>query len=69
MGIKIDHEKCCVKNGKCVDCAAGEACAPCVGACPVGAISKEDVIKIDQERCIMCGACIAICKPEALSFE
>lgn len=69
MAILIDYEKCCVKNGQCENCETGSACAPCVSVCPVGAITKEDKIMIDHDRCIMCGACVATCKPEALSFE
>lgn len=36
--------------------------AACVGACPVGAMYKEDGLTIhDDETCIGCGACAAAC--------
>lgn len=69
MGIKIDHEKCCFKKSACEQCEGDIACAHCVEVCPVGAIEKDDVIKINEEQCILCGACVATCKQEALSFE
>lgn len=37
--------------------------APCVAACPVGALYKRDGLTLhDPERCIGCGACVAACK-------
>lgn len=36
--------------------------APCVAACPVGALYKRDGLTLhDPERCIGCGACVAAC--------
>lgn len=69
MALVIDHEKCCVKNGGCEKCDKGETCAHCVDVCPVQALTKDDVIKIDEERCILCGACVATCKQGALTIE
>lgn len=69
MPIKINHEKCCWKDGKCQSCSCGGTCIGCVEACPVDAISREDVVKIDLNKCIECGACITACKHDALSME
>lgn len=69
MALVIDHEKCCVSKGTCEKCEGGEICARCVEVCPVQAIEKKDKIEINQEACIMCGACVATCDQGALSFE
>ena len=66
MPLKIDYAKCCWQDSKCTSCCCGSTCVGCVEACPVGAISREDVVKIDTEKCIECGACIPACKHEAL---
>ncbi|NTW27060.1 MAG: 4Fe-4S binding protein [Candidatus Moranbacteria bacterium] len=44
---------------------------PLVGICPVGAITQDGFAApiIDQEKCITCGACVASCPYQALSFE
>lgn len=36
---------------------------PCMRACPVGAISKDEYSRavIDYSKCISCGACVAGC--------
>jgi len=68
--IKIDYEKCCWKDGKCITgCNCGEACTGCVEACPVQAITRKDKIEIDHSICLNCGVCINACKRGALSFE
>lgn len=60
MALVIDHEK----------CKGGDACARCVEVCPVQALEiKDKKIEVDQERCIMCGACVATCDQGAISFE
>lgn len=68
MAIKIDYEKCCWQDGKCTSCECGGACVGCVEACPVQAIKRDKTVVIDAEKCIDCGACIASCKHDALSF-
>lgn len=69
MTIKIDYSKCCWQDGKCTSCACGGACVGCVEACPVNAIVRADVVKIDEAKCINCGACVSSCKHDALSLE
>jgi len=58
--IKIEAEK-CPQDHKC----------PLIEICPVEAISQEgfNAPKIDQEKCIACGQCVASCAYETLSFE
>lgn len=69
MPIKIDYDKCCWKNGKCVSCNCGKACVGCVEACPVGALERKKQLILDTEKCIECGSCAAACKHEALTLE
>ena len=68
--IKIDYDKCCWKDGKCVSCGCGgstTACEGCVEACPVGALERKDKLVLDTDKCVDCGACVSACKHEALS--
>jgi anaerobic sulfite reductase subunit C len=45
-------------------------CKRCEKACKVGAIKVlEDKASIDTEKCILCGACIATCRKDALRAE
>ncbi len=37
------------------------ACARCVHACPVGAISLTGAISVDTEKCTGCGVCTTVC--------
>jgi Fe-S-cluster-containing hydrogenase component 2 len=47
--------------------------APCLMACPVGAITraKDDMktVTIDDETCIKCGTCVAVCPFGAMFFD
>lgn len=44
------------------------ACGSCVDACPMKAISLEEVAYADPEKCIGCGLCISSCPEGALSL-
>ncbi len=51
---------------RCMGCTAH----PCQEVCPRGAISFVDgVSRIDQEKCIKCGKCKAVCPYDAISHQ
>lgn len=47
----------CDLNGKCVE------------VCPVSAISIDDAVNIDEDKCILCSACITHCPGKAMEFK
>ena len=42
------------------------ACKVCIKACPYGAIEMQDAKARILERCTSCGACLEVCKQEAI---
>ncbi|HIC91805.1 MAG TPA: 4Fe-4S dicluster domain-containing protein [Syntrophaceae bacterium] len=56
MPAIIDKEKC-------------TTCGACVEACPVEAISLNDVAHINGDKCIECGTCISVCPNRAITLE
>ena len=67
--IKIDYDKCCWKDGKCVSCSCGGECDGCAEACPTGALERKDMVVLDEEKCIDCGVCMAACEHGAILTE
>lgn len=46
--------------------------APCLQVCPTGAISRdedEDLVLVDQTRCIGCAMCAIVCPFDAVTFH
>ncbi|MFZ7113303.1 MAG: 4Fe-4S dicluster domain-containing protein, partial [Desulfatiglandales bacterium] len=46
--------------------------APCMSACPVKAIYRDrdlDTVMVDQNACIGCRTCVAVCPFGAMSFN
>ena len=55
MAVKIDTDSCI-------------ACAACVDACPVDALSVNETAEVNADECIECAACVSSCPVEALSL-
>ncbi len=71
MPIVIDFSKCCWKEGTCKKCGCatdGDCCDGCAEACPTEAITRGDVISIDEDLCTECNACIDACPNDALTM-
>jgi NADH-quinone oxidoreductase subunit F len=74
--IHITEKKCpsktCVKLKKIfIEEELCKGCSKCSRICPVGAISGKikSAYKIDQEKCIKCGACIESCTFKAIKED
>lgn len=57
--IRFNKEKTLSVAEVCVQCEE----APCIGACPVSALSKDGLgrIVVDNSLCIRCGSCVKAC--------
>ena len=51
-----------------IDTDACIACGACETACPLDAITVEDVAVVDEDVCCECGACVSACAVDALSL-
>jgi Fe-S-cluster-containing hydrogenase component 2 len=69
MVLKIDYDKCCWKDGKCVQCSCSGKCTGCVEVCFSGALERKDVLVFHADKCNECGACVMACKHKALILE
>ncbi len=74
MVIKINYDKCCWKDGKCVSCTCKsggtkKACVGCVEVCPVGALTRGKKVMFNASECIDCGACVSACKHNAITMN
>lgn len=52
-----------------IECNQDIPCDPCVGSCPVGAISKKDLAsapKLDESTCTGCANCVPRCPGRAI---
>ena len=56
MPAKINKEEC-------------TACGQCVEACPVEAITVDDVAKVNEEECTDCGSCVDECPANAITLD
>lgn len=65
--IKINQKNC--KFASSEDCG-GVMCCEVSEVCPVEAfVVKDEVIEIDQGKCIECGACVVMCQQKAVEIE
>lgn len=46
-----------------------DGCRGCVEACPTGAVSLADKLRIDLGRCLFCTDCVDACPEQALSYS
>jgi len=44
-------------------------CRLCIGKCPVGALSLNNSIQVDETICIKCHACVKSCPVDAINFD
>ncbi|MEA3255478.1 MAG: 4Fe-4S binding protein [Candidatus Altiarchaeota archaeon] len=55
--IRVDTDKC------------PKGCSTCVEVCREEAIEFDKEIKLDEEKCTYCGACILVCPSEAITLK
>lgn len=56
MPAEIDKDKC-------------TGCGVCVDACPVEAITVNDIAIVDADTCVDCGSCVDECPNEAITLD
>ncbi len=45
-----------------------EGCRACAGACPTGAVSVTDRVRIDLGKCLFCADCASACPAQVITF-
>ncbi len=51
-----------------IDAESCSACAACIDACPLGAISLGDVAEVKQDTCVGCSLCVPSCPVGAIKM-
>jgi len=60
---QVQQLKAFVDEKKCVGCGV------CVNVCKMGAITVDDVAKVNLDRCIGCGICVGACPQGAITLK
>lgn len=66
--VKKNAERAIFTPKVCIQCDE----APCITSCPVGALSRDETlgtIKLDEEKCIGCKACVSACPYGGIFFD
>jgi Fe-S-cluster-containing hydrogenase component 2 len=66
--ISIESEGLRAQPTVCIQCEK----APCIQACPIGAISRDEklgAVIISKEQCTGCGTCVQACPIGAMYFD
>lgn len=64
----LDGEKNCQCECYSIGTGCNCGCNDCIEVCPTGALIREEVLMVNYEKCIDCGACIEACPHQALSL-
>lgn len=49
------------------DCCP-EGCQACADACPTGAITLKDIVRVDMGKCLFCTDCLNTCPEHAIAY-
>lgn len=63
----VDYRRCL--RSRQAGAAAADRCTICRDACPQGAVSFRDGLRLEPGTCIACGVCAAACPTEAISHD
>ena len=66
--VSRDEETADFRPWVCIQCAQHA----CVEACPTGALRVDEVsglIRLDEESCVGCGACVTACPFQGIAFD